>query len=158
MKDDIKMLIFKVDTDGDFCWNCKTFPRNKDRFGDYDDWIIVYFKNPTRHDIQQAVGLIAKEFKESLKIIDDHLKNIVKKYCNEVCKYLLKSVELKDMMNDDYISCDFKYNGFANVRHTNGVYSMELKLINYLEQEISFANNDNKMILGTFNIAIEDLL
>lgn len=153
MKNDIKMLIFKVDTDGDFYWNSKTFPRNKNKFG-YDDWIVIYFKNPTKYDIQQVVELIAKEFKESFEAINNYSKD----YCNEVCEYLLKSVELKDMTDNDYISCGYKYNGFANVRHTNSVYSMELKLINYVEQEISFINSDDKMILGTFNIPINDLL
>lgn len=154
--DKIKILMFRVCSDGDFYWNINSFPREKDECGDLQNTVLVFLKNPTMEDIKDFVRKIAKEFKESFSACKG--REWLYEERDDIYNTLLKSINVDENLRLNEFDYNCEINGFCDICWSNGNYDMDLKLIDYIEKEIAFANCAENTRLQMIDINFNNLL
>lgn len=154
--DKIKILMFRVNSDGDFYWNLNSFPRDKDEFGSFEDTILMFLKNPTIDDIKDLVKKIANEFKENFSVWEG--KESLLEERDDIYNTLLKSIDVDENLKFNWFGYDYEIKDFCNICWSDGNHNMDLKLMDYVEREIEFANCAEKTKLHMINIDFNDLL
>ena len=153
-KENIKVILFRVNSDGDFYWNLKSFPRERDDDGYLKDFVLIYLKNPTLDDIKTVVKKIIEEFRESFSTHRELLFEVR----DDICQKLNDSINVDENGKLKKFDYDGEVTSFCEVGWSSGNYDMDLKLMSYVEKEVTYANCNEKEVLTFIDVAYENLL
>lgn len=134
----IKLIAIRINSDGDFYWDSDTYPKE-------DSSIFVYLQNPTTVDISNIIKTIANEFKEIFRS-SKNLTWIRNEFYNE----LMYIADLNIERN--------KTSEYWGTEYSNGNYDMCVRVFDYIEKEVTFANTNEKNKIGMFDIDFYPLL
>lgn len=144
---DIKMMLFEIDTDGDFCWNSNAFPKDENGI------IKLYFKNPTIKDLNRVLTTIADDFLDSFSFDSDEDKEYFEGIKQTFYNHLLTVIDINEDIGEN------KNTSLAVMPNKNiGNYSIKSELIDFKESKIKFVNSDEELIINEWDIDYEDIL
>lgn len=150
-KNNIKVLRFQVSDDGDFKWNCTSYPRKQMEWGGLENSIVIYFKDASPTDIATCIRTIANEFKNSVDCfykvdyfgINDGNMRPAFSFSTYVYDNLMETAD--EIQEADSLETDcLTYEDCGN-------YSMDLSLFDYIEESITFANTNEKCNIAYFD-------
>lgn len=131
---EIKMLVFRVYSDGDFYWDSKTFPREINECGYKTDDIIIYFDNPTIEDINKVLLVLAEDFENSFNTSRETLNSVK----NDIVQKLVSCAFENKFENKGTIR------NYVDIDYTDGNYGMNLKLFSFTKKNIKFYNTQEE--------------
>lgn len=138
-KNNIKVLRFQISNDGDFKWNCMSYPRKQMEWGELENSIMIYFKDASPSDIAACIRTIANEFKNSF----DYFRKSCFDFLTRVYDNLMETAD--EIQEADSLETDcLTYEECGN-------YSMDLSLFDYIEESITFDNTNEKCTITYFD-------